>query len=65
MLAGLACYVNALRKEEIPIHLIEYAIELGLENDNNNIKIEKIDLNNMSKEETKATIAKELDKIFN
>lgn len=76
VLAGLAMYVRALRKNNIPETLIKGTMDIALEDfrkenkvetiiDNENIKIQKLDLNGLSKEEAKELIDKEIfNKIF-
>lgn len=74
ILAGLAAYINVLKKEGIPKKLIQQVVDLALEDkkekraetilDTNNVKVKKFDLNNMSKEEAKKFIEKEISKMF-
>lgn len=76
VLAGLAMYVRALRKNNIPETLIKGTMDIALEDyrkenkvetiiDNENIKIQKLDLNGLSKEEARELIDKEIfNKIF-
>lgn len=76
VLAGLAMYVRALRKNNISETLIKGTMDIALEDfrkenkvetiiDNENIKIQKFDLNGLSKEEARELIDKEIfNKIF-
>ena len=77
ILTGLAMYVRALRKSNIPEKLIKGTIDIALEDfknenkkvetivDNDNVKIQKFDLNGLSKEEAKELIDKEIfNKLF-
>lgn len=76
VLAGLAMYVRALRKNNISEALIKGTMDIALEDfrkenkvetiiDNENIKIQKLDLNGLSKEEARELIDKEIfNKIF-
>lgn len=74
ILAGLVCYIKALKDDGISKKIIRQVIELGLEDkeekrtetilDNEKVKIQKFDLNNMSKEEAKDLIEKEIFKMF-
>lgn len=74
ILAGLAAYINVLKKEGIPKKLIQQVVDLALEDkkekraetilDTNKVKVKKFDLNNMSKEEAKKFIEKEISKMF-
>ena len=77
ILTGLAMYVRALRKSNIPEKLIKGTIDIALEDfknenkkvetivDNDNVKIQKFDLNGFSKEEAKELIDKEIfNKLF-
>jgi len=70
-LTGLACYIQALRKSGMPDIFIKSTIEIGFEDivkekkaetilDSDNMKIKKFDLNNMSKEEVKELLEKEI-----
>ena len=76
-LAGLACYIQALRNSGIPDFFIKGAVEIAFEDnkrskqknrknfDNDDMKIQEFDLNNMSKEEAKEFFEKEiLNKLF-
>ena len=68
------CYIKALKDDGISKKIIRQVIELGLEDkeekrtetilDNEKVKIQKFDLNNMSKEEAKDLIEKEIFKMF-
>lgn len=71
VLAGLAAYIDALIKNKVPENLIREAIELPFEErnkektvetivDNENLKIKKLNLNNLTKEEAKKVIDKEI-----
>ncbi len=74
ILTGLVMYVRALRKQNISEKVIREVIDLALKNreekrtetilDNEKVKIQKFDLNNMSKEEAKDLIEKEIFKMF-
>lgn len=75
LLAGLGCYVEALKRHGIPKILIEKAVKFGLEDskedkvetilDNDRMKVQKFDLNGLSKEEVKELFNKELfNKLF-
>nr|DAF16474.1 MAG TPA: hypothetical protein [Caudoviricetes sp.] len=74
ILAGLVCYIKTLKKEGISQKVLQQVVELGLEDeekkraetilDTDKVKIQKIDLNNMSKEEAKDLITKEILKMF-
>lgn len=74
ILAGLVCYIKTLKKEGISKKVLQQVVELGLEDeekkraetilDTDKVKIQKIDLNNMSKEEAKDLITKEILKMF-
>lgn len=74
ILAGLVMYVRALRKQNISEKVIREVIDLALKNreekraetilDNEKVKIQKFDLNSMSKEEAKDLIEKEIFKMF-
>lgn len=78
-LAGLSCYIEALRKAGMPDVFIKKAIKIGFEDleeneedkkietilDNDNVKIQKFDLNNLTKEEAKEFFEKEIfNKMF-
>ena len=74
-LAGLACYIETLIKNDIPEILIKKAIDIAFEEnkeekavetilDNDNFKIQKFNLNNLTKEESIKVINKELKKMF-
>lgn len=74
-LAGLACYIEALIESEVPEILIEKVIDMTFEKnkkkktvktilDNDSFKIQKFDLNNLTKEEAMKLIDKEIKKIF-
>ena len=73
ILAGLVCYIKTLKKEGISQKVLQQVVELGLEDEekkraetilDTEVKIQKIDLNNMSKEEAKDLITKEILKMF-
>ena len=76
ILTGLAMYVRALRKNDIPEKLIKGTIDIALKDfknenkietivDNDNVKIQKFDLNGLSKEEAKELIDREVfNKLF-
>lgn len=77
ILTGLAMYVRALRKNNISERLIKGTIDIALKDfknenkkvetivDNDTIKIQKFDLNGLSKEEAKEIIDKEIfNKLF-
>lgn len=70
-LTGLCCYIEALKEIGVSENLIRNSINIVLEDekenskvetilDNDEVKIQKINLSNMSKEEAK----KLLDKLF-
>lgn len=64
-----------IKKEGISQKVLQQVVELGLEDeeekraetilDTDKVKIQKFDLNNMSKEEAKDLITKEILKMFN
>lgn len=66
-------YKNIKKRRNIP-KVLQQVVELGLEDeekkraetilDTDKVKIQKIDLNNMSKEEAKDLITKEILKMF-
>ena len=71
VLVGLAVYIDVLIKNKVPENLIREAIELPFEErnkektvetivDNENLKIKKLNLNNLTKEEAKKVIDKEI-----
>ena len=80
ILTGLAWYANALKHKGIPDDIIKKIVEIGLmedeeldekdneetilDNDKAQIQVQKIDLNNMTKEEAKELLAKEIFKLF-
>lgn len=72
MLVGLMCYIDALEKNGIPLKVIKDAIDIKLKDtkkvetilDEENIKIKKIDLTNMSKEEIDEFIENEIKEAF-
>lgn len=77
ILTGLAMYVRALGKNNISERLIKGTIDIALKDfknenkkvetivDNDTIKIQKFDLNGLSKEEAKEIIDKEIfNKLF-
>lgn len=72
-LAGLCCYVEALKKIGISQRTINKVVDIPFEEnsgiktilDDNNVKVQKIDLNNVSKEEAKAILNREIfDELF-
>lgn len=64
-LAGFICYIDALLDMGISSKTIKEVVELALKDkDNDDIKIQKYDLSNMSKEEAKDLIEKEIFKMF-
>lgn len=74
ILAGLAVYISKLKDEGISKEIIQEVVDLALKDkkekraetilDTDKVKIQKIDLNNMSKEEAKDLITKEILKMF-
>lgn len=74
ILAGLAVYISKLKDEGISKEIIQEVVDLALKYkkekraetilDTDKVKIQKIDLNNMSKEEAKDLITKEILKMF-
>lgn len=74
ILAGLAVYISKLKDEGIAKEIIQEVVDLALKDkkekraetilDTDKVKIQKIDLNNMSKEEAKDLITKEILKMF-
>lgn len=75
ILAGLAVYISKLKDEGISKEIIQEVVDLALKDkkekraetilDTDKVKIQKFDLNNMSKEEAKDLITKEILKMFN
>lgn len=75
ILAGLAVYISKLKDEGIPKEIIQEVVDLALKDkkekqsetilDTDKVKIQKFDLNNMSKEEAEDLITKEILKMFN
>lgn len=75
ILAGLAVYISKLKDEGISKEIIQKVVDLALKDkkekraetilDTDKVKIQKFDLNNMSKEEAKDLITKEILKMFN
>ena len=73
--AGLAVYISKLKDEGIPKEIIQEVVDLALKDkkekqaetilDTDKVKIQKFDLNNMSKEEAEDLITKEILKMFN
>lgn len=75
-LAGLMCYIDALYEMKIPKCLIEETIKKTIEDNekrknkveiilnNEHFKIQKFDLNNLTKEEVEKIFKKELEKTF-
>lgn len=74
ILAGLAVYISKLKDEGISKEIIQEVVDLALKDkkekraetilDTDKVKIQKFDLNNMSKEEAKKFIEKEISKMF-
>ena len=74
ILAGLAIYISKLKDNGISKEIIQDVVDLALKDkkekraetilDTDKVKIQKIDLNNMSKEEAKDLITKEISKMF-
>lgn len=71
-LAGLCCYIEALNKTGVPEKLIRSSINVALEDEKENgkvetildddkVKIQKINLSNMSKEEAREILNKLFD----
>ena len=75
ILTGLAVYISKLKDEGISKEIIQEVVDLALKDkkekraetilDTDKVKIQKFDLNNMSKEEAKDLITKEILKMFN
>ena len=75
ILAGLAVYISKLKDNGISKEIIQEVVDLALKDkkekraetilDTDKVKIQKFDLNNMSKEEAKDLITKEILKMFN
>lgn len=75
ILAGLAVYISKLKDEGIPKEIIQEVVDLALKDkkekqaetilDTDKVKIQKFNLNNMSKEEAEDLITKEILKMFN
>lgn len=75
ILAGLAVYISKLKDESIPKEIIQKVVDLALKDkkekqaetilDTDKVKIQKFNLNNMSKEEAEDLITKEILKMFN
>lgn len=75
ILAGLAVYISKLKDEGISKEIIQEVVDLVLKDkkekraetilDTDKVKIQRFDLNNMSKEEAKDLITKEILKMFN
>lgn len=75
ILAGLAVYISKLKDEGISKEIIQEVVDLALKDkkekraetilDTDKVKIQRFDLNNMSKEEAKDLITKEILKMFN
>lgn len=75
-LTGLACYIDALYEMQIPTDAIKETIEMAIKDnenkkvkvetivDNEHVKIQKFDLNNLTEEEAKRLVGKELEKMF-
>ena len=74
ILAGLAVYISKLKGEGISKEIIQEVVDLALKDkkekraetilDTDKVNIQKFDLNNMSKEEAKDLITKEILKMF-
>lgn len=74
ILAGLAAYISKLKDNGISKEIIQEVVDLALKDkkekraetilDTDKVKIQKFDLNNMSKEEAKDLITKEILKMF-
>lgn len=74
ILAGLAVYISKLKDNGISKEIIQEVVDLALKDkkekraetilDTDKVKIQKFDLNNMSKEEAKDLITKEILKMF-
>lgn len=75
ILAGLAVYISKLKDNGISKEIIQEVVDLALKDkkekraetilDTDKVKIQKFDINNMSKEEAKDLITKEILKMFN
>lgn len=75
ILTGLAVYISKLKDNGISKEIIQEVVDLALKDkkekraetilDTDKVKIQKFDLNNMSKEEAKDLITKEILKMFN
>lgn len=75
ILAGLTVYISKLKDNGISKEIIQEVVDLALKDkkekraetilDTDKVKIQKFDLNNMSKEEAKDLITKEILKMFN
>jgi len=75
ILAGLAVYISKLKDNGISKEIIQEVVDLALKDkkekraetilDTDKVKIQKFDLNDMSKEEAKDLITKEILKMFN
>lgn len=66
-LAGLACYIEALLKNDVPKTLIEKVIDMVFEKNKKEKVVETIldfDLNNLTTEEAMKVIDKEIKKMF-
>ena len=74
ILAGLICYIKGLQKTRISNKTIKETVNLALndkdieetvlDNDKVQIQLSKFNLNNMTKEESKELLAKEIFKLF-
>lgn len=75
-LAGLMCYIDALYEMQIPTDAIKETIKMVIKDNENkkvkvetivddeHVKIQKFDLNNLTEEEAKRLVGKELEKMF-
>lgn len=74
-LAGLVCYIETLLKNDVPEILIKKVVDIAFEEnkkkkavetilDNDNLKIQRFDLNNLTKEEAMKVIDEQIKKIF-
>lgn len=76
ILAGLAMYIRALKENDISEKIIREVVNIALKDskknkvetilDNDKMKVQKFDLNGLSKEEAEEILKKELfNKLFN
>lgn len=74
-LTGLTCYIEALLKNDVPEILIKKVVAIAFEEnkkkkavetilDNDNLKIQRFDLNNLTKEEAMKVIDEQIKKMF-